>query len=181
MSNNDSDEYIDLSKLDSQYVDSKYDMTEDDYNEILNTNGKTVYQLQPIENENYCYIYQVGKMIKLTDIIINEFQLDKILECFIISKLYTLEQLNSISNQCQFCILQITVNRKDRPICHIRFNFHTFDHKQSCKPISKYLSTNTNKIKCKGFYSITFHYNNKRINLESMKNYIGNVSSYLIL
>jgi len=86
---------------------------------------------------------------------------------------FSANELKELENNCRFNMQRIIVNYNNGqtliPIGCLSLNFHTFDHKQNDKSILDYVSTNL-----KGFFSIMFHYENKVMRLENIREYLGN-------
>jgi hypothetical protein len=125
----------------------------------------SVYQIQSINDNNY--IMEVGKCNNMVDIIINEFNINSKIKCIIVSTIIDKEGLINSSTTCKFNMIKIIINNKSYMI----LNFNFSDHIKNNKTIIDYISNKTNSIKLKGFFSISFHYNNKYINLENFETF----------
>lgn len=157
-------EYINLSDLKVNYIDDHHD------EENL---GQPAYQIQPQPNTDKAIIIEVGKLAEQTDILINQFNISSNEKCIITSSIYHLNDLKELESDCKFPLIKIYVNYNNQkkliPIgCMILF-FHTYVHIKEKKGIDEYLSTKDNKKLLSGFYSISFHFDNKKIIMENTK------------
>lgn len=170
------DEYIDLSQVKVNENCPKHD-----YDKFISENGKHVYQIQGVTNEEFGYIMNVGILNSPHDVVINEFDLFSTYKCIITSCIYDENSLKNTEDLCRFSLIKILIclkkNDKAEHICTLSYNFNTLIHKQAGKSILDYISQKEMKVPLKGFYSILFQYSddsgkNKLINLELFKNHI---------
>ena len=176
----DSEEYIKIKDLDVEYKsDKEFGL---DYDELLEKEGDSVYQFQPIKDSNRCTIMKVGKFVKIPSILCNEFDLNKKIRCLITSSLYSIIKLEENEKQCRFNMKRIIINDKSMngklsQIGCIMLNFNTFVHIQNKNngTVLYYLSTKYHLNELDGFFSISFHYEDKVINLEIIKKYLGDI------
>ncbi len=159
-------EYIDISKLKVNYLDENYEEKND-----------PVYQVQPIINTNKATIMEVGKFKKVPEVLINQFDLSPKERCLILSSIFNKNDLQKISKKCSFSIIRILVNynsgKKLKPIGCLMLFFHTFAHYKKSICITEYLSSEDNIVKLDGYFSISFHYDEKKIILENSREYCG--------
>lgn len=177
--NQQDDEFVSINDFKHTHIDEQYMDNLND--EEFENNGITIYQLQSNKNNTHAIIMKAGIMKKPHDVLINEFVIGE-LKCFIVSKLYTIEQLKELDEFCRFAMVKIIAcdNKSSKPILQLCYNFNTQIHKQNDKSIIDYLSDSNNKNDKKelnGFFSVTMHYfesdNPKYINLENKKRYCG--------
>lgn len=82
-----------------------------------------IYQIQII-NKNTGKIVHIGDCISNMDVIINEFKLDEIYNCIIISKLYTENELKEDNKIGIFKLIKIIINKKNNPIIEFSYCFY---------------------------------------------------------
>jgi hypothetical protein len=132
-------------------------ITQIKHNEI-NT-GKPVYQVQP--KKNSIIIMYVGNMSKIYDINISTFDTPNNFKCHMVNKIYDTESLNqqlfATESQIQLITILICINENNYPSAYLSFNFHP------TKLEKEYLSTKDNIIHINGNYSISLHFNNKKV------------------
>jgi len=171
-----SKEYINLADICAEKIEDNFIKDFED----LEKNCTPIYQVQATKGNSNSYIMKCGIHSKVTDIIINKFDLTKTVKCSIISKLYSENMLKSLSESCYFPMLKVqfmySKNEKLVPIAKMLFNFHTFEHHKNRNNIIKYLSDSQKKIKLDGMFSITFHYGGKKMVLKNYKTYIGQMN-----
>ena len=150
------DKYINLSDLKANKIDDHYD-------------GYPVYQIQPDVHNSRAVIIEVGRFKKgdVPDIIINKFDVSTKQRCIMASSIYSLDELKNIETTCSFPLIKIVVSHNNEsklnPVgCMILF-FHTFNHSKDKRSIESYISTNNDKIWLDGFFSISFHFNDKKV------------------
>ena len=92
-----------------------------------------------------------------------------------------MDDFKDIETNCSFPLIKIIVNKNNNnsvlnPIgCMILF-FHTFVHVKNKQSIENYISTTQNKVWLDGFFSISFHFNDKKILLENIKENPGMIN-----
>lgn len=163
----DLDEFISVHDLDS----CKQSTTD-------NKNNISVYQVQGINNSGKGIIMEVGFLETVHDVLINDFKLLKKFKGYIVSRLYTEEELIKITQNGKnniFQMIKIIIcengDTMNVPLCYLCFNFVTSIN-------DKFISTDENKIELLGKFTITFHlkdnnYNNKYIQLKQYNEYVG--------
>jgi hypothetical protein len=164
----DTDEYVNLSDLNANYIDNHHDDQ---------TEGEPAYQIQPEPNTNRAIIIEVGRSSKSTDILINQFNLSTKQKCIITSSIYHLKDLKELESDCKFPLIKIYVNHINGDKitligCMILF-FHTFVHLKENKGIEDYISTKEIKTPLNGLFSISFHFGDKKIMMENMRESLG--------
>jgi len=162
------DEYVNLSDLNANYIDDHHDDK---------TDGEPAYQIQPEPNTNRAIIIEVGRLSKSTDVLINQFNLTAKQRCIITSSIYHLAELKELEPNCRFPLIKIYVNHINGDKitligCMILF-FHTFVHLKENKGIDNYISTKEAKNPLNGFFSISFHFGDKKIMMENIKESLG--------
>lgn len=166
------DEYMDISDINFNKKDENFDKAED-----LKKEGFPVYQIQSKSNNSIGYIMNVGLFTKVSDVIINKFNISTQIACIMMSCIHDKNNLKSRSNFCEFEMIKILINHnngiKISPIASMFLNFNTFDHKVKKKSIMEYVSTKDNKKKLEGFFTITLHFKDKKVILEKYKTYLG--------
>jgi len=173
----DQDEFVSIETLNHNHINEKY--LDESNQEELEDGSIYIYQLQAKKNNTNAIIIKAGIIKEPHDVLIKEFDIDKF-RCFMVSKLYTLGQLQQSDEYCRFNMIRIIIYNKNQnttPFAQLCYNFNTFVHKQNNKSIIEYLSEPTKKIELYGFFSVTLHYNEnsnpKYINLENIKKYCG--------
>ena len=138
-----------------------------------------IYQLQPHSLDSTATIMKVGIMKNISDILIKNFNILNKYKCYMISKIYSQEQLEIIRYDGKFQLIKIIIcfNQNDFvPIAHLCFNFDT-NQLQNDNKLADYLSDENKKININGTYSITLHFqengNNKFIMLEQDTHFCG--------
>ncbi|QKF93632.1 hypothetical protein QKU48_gp0174 [Fadolivirus algeromassiliense] len=171
------DEFISIKDIKHNHVNEHY-IDESNEDEIQ-IEGIPIYQIQSTKNSTNGVIINAGIIKEPHDVLIKDVIITNY-KCFIISKLYTLEQLKESEEFCRFVMMKIIIclnNKEHTPLAQLCYNFNTVVHKQSNKSILDYLSDNNNKKDLYGFFSITLHYTendkSKYINLDQFKNYCG--------
>ena len=159
------------------------------YNDSLNEvdEGEYVYQFQPTEKEKFGTLVTVGKTLNHSDVMVNKFDYKKNIKCHLLSCLYNKFELSSIQSVCIFPILKLNVFTEKKKYksnkcaiklnleSNLQYNFHTFEHIQKKTDIINFSSDDKNKLNdLKGFYSITFHKDNKMTYLEKYKEALTN-------
>lgn len=156
-------------------------------NELLKEKGQPVFQVQCKKKKDgtFCtFLMEVGRFIDVSDVVINEFDINTRIKCIIVSSIFIREHLVQISKDCRFNMIKIIVNyrnkKKFHPICCMMLNFNFFDHVKTDKCITEYISSKTNRINLHGYFSITFHYTDRNdkdkcMILKTYKKYIGNI------
>lgn len=159
------DEYVNLSDLTANYVDKPHEECP----------GEPVYQIQPTSNK--AVIMEVGAFSKASDVIINQFDLSFRETCIISSSIHQLKDLVQLEGDCKFPLVKILVNYNDgtklQPIGSVIAFFHTFKHLKAQRSISEYLSSKNHQVWLDGMFSISFHFDNKKVMLENMKEFPG--------
>ena len=185
----DNDKYINLNNISVDFVNDNFgDELDDDFecnneesNEESNENRDFIYQVQGFNGDKFAKIMKVGYIEnEIPSILINKFDFKKNYECMILSTLFSKQDLEIYADSCRFNMIKILINYNKKknlvPLGSLEYNFNFFDHKKNGNKIDEYISDNTgNFIKLRGFYSITFHYENKFINLETFKEYLGEI------
>ena len=121
-----------------------------------------IYQIQAIPDKPFISIIKVGVMVEMNDILIKKFKIYDQYTCFIVSKLYSLEQIKELQNHKIFQMIRINVcNENNKVICHLAFNF-----------CPNTITSSFNDLE--GHFSITLHYDNKYTTLEELQTYCGN-------
>lgn len=168
------EEYISVTSLNTNCKNENY-IDEIDINN-LEDNGICVYQIQSKINDKSAIIMKAGIMKEPHDVLIKELDILQF-KYFIISKLYTLEQLEELSDIDRFTMIKIVICNEDKPIAQLFYNFNTIIHKQNNKLITEYLSEDKKIIDLHGSFSVTLHYNEndnpKYVELENLKTYCG--------
>lgn len=123
----------------------------------INT-GKKVYQVQP--HKNSIVIMHVGNMPKIYDVNISTFDTNNF-TCHMVNKIYDIDLLNEqllcAESQVQLITVLICINKNNYPSAFLSFNFHPV------KLETEYLSTKDNVIHINGHYSISLHFNSKKL------------------
>lgn len=125
-----------------------------------NDDSIDIYQVQAIDNKSNVSIVKIGSMTNPHDVLIKKFTLYDKYDCYIISKLYSIEQINELFVNKIFPMVRLNICiNNNNVIGYLTFNF-----------CSKSETTNT---QVEGTFSITFHYNTKYIILETLNTFCG--------
>lgn len=175
----DSEEFVNLEdileahKQDVDFKDDNFDKDQE-----LEDTGSLVYQIQGEDNLDIGFIQEVGIFTKTPGVLINQFDMSTTVRCILSSCFYNKYELKNIADNCQFAMLKMLVNYNNgktlNPIGCLLVNFNSFEHKSKKKSITEYTSNRSNKKQLKGFWTISFHYKEKKILLQKYKNYLGN-------
>jgi len=168
MANIESDEYISVHEIESTTQSTS------------NEGNIPVYQVQGINNSSSGIIIQVGQLESAHDVLINEFKLLNKYKCYIVSRLFTKEEIDNVLALGIFQMIKIIIckdgDTMNMPLCYVCFNFNILD-KLNAMQTQLYISTSQNKIELKGKYTITFHFKenntNKYILLKTYDKFIG--------
>lgn len=171
----DSEEFINITDINHNRVDEEFPHENDLEN--VNELGEAIYQVQSNKDCSLAIIIKAGVMKEFHDILIKEFDILKF-KCYLVSKLYTVEQLKELDQTCRFVMIKIMIcSEKNTPVACLSYNFNTVIHRQNKKSIIDYLCDKNNKIELPGFFSITLHFtekgNAKYINVEHFKTFHG--------
>ena len=141
-----------------------------------------VYQFQPNENEASGALVTVGKTLNHSDIMINKFDYKKNTKCHLVSCLYNETELRKIQTVCIFPIIKLNIFEEKTTfnknkcktklqLCEtVQYNFHTFQHTQEQMDIINFASDDKEQLnELRGFYSITFHKNDKIVYMAKYK------------
>jgi hypothetical protein len=158
-----SEKYIKVDDINIETTDNDFDK-----NELLENEGFDVYQLQPIKKSNNCLFLKVGKCIELPLIMINQFDFDYNTTCFIISPLYTNDDLENNIFQQKEILIKNKSTMKD--IANLKLNF-TINNNN----IKELISTKENNKIIEGYYTICFCYKNKTILLEKIDKFNSDI------
>lgn len=112
---------------------------------------KKIYQIQP--HKDNIVIMHVGNMPSLHNVNIKTVDVNDFI-CHFVSKIYDEELLMNTPDVLPIIQVLICINENKYNSAHLSYNFHTSDRTTSTKD-------NINKII--GKYSISLHYNNKKI------------------
>ncbi len=138
-------------------------------------NGIPVYQVQGKDNTPTALIMKVGCLENPHDVLINDFKLLNKYKCYIVSRLFSQEELETLKDHKIYQMIKIITCKlgddMNIPLCYLCFNFNAFELPES------YISTHENKIELKGQYTITFHFqkdsDNKYKVLKTYNKFIG--------
>jgi hypothetical protein len=171
----DEDEFINLEDIipTVTFKDENFDKDAE-----LDDTGESCYQIQSNDNTNTSIILEVGKFTEIPSILINKFDMSPKIRCIISSCFYDTNSLVSVESLCKFSMLKLLVNYNNgqtlNPLGCLLLNFNTFDHKVKKKSIVHYLSNKSSKIDLEGFWTVSFHFEEKMIMFEKYKEYLGN-------
>jgi hypothetical protein len=153
---------------------------DDEFDEL--EEGEYIYQFQPLEDKNLGALVIVGKTLNHSDIMINKFDYKKKTKCHLVSCLYNEAELEKIQSTCIFPIIKLTAFDEkttfNKNKCKtklqlygiLQYNFHTFHHTQDKNHIINFASDDKEDLnELKGFYSITFHKNEKMVYMAKYK------------
>lgn len=150
-----SEDFVSLGSLKVNHVDETYNDAE--LGDCID-----IYQFQPKMNSQYATIINIGEMHSAHDVLIKEFDINNF-GCYMISKLYDIDNLKLMEESCRFHLIQLLICHKNNPIACIYYNFNTFDHIKNKKSIIDFISNQDKQIDLYGFYSITFHFKENNV------------------
>jgi len=165
-------EYIKLSDLKKEN-DSNYDGSRE---KELKDNKKKVYQIQPTKGSNEVNIMIVGNLIEQSDVFVNKFDLNKFIECVIVSCLYNKEKIQDDYESNEYNILKILVNQK---INEKRIKIGTmvinFMAEEKNVEILEMLKNEKDVLKLKGKFSLDYYYKTSKLKLKEYDTFIGKI------
>ncbi len=169
MNSSNDEEFVSLENL-----GKKINFVDKDHDIIIND---PVYQVQGIHKTRKAYIMEVGKFNNPPEILINKFDISLKERCIITSSIFSLDDLKSLETKCSFPMIKIIVNYNNgrvlNPVGSIMLFFHTYEHIRNSVSIIDHLSTSDTKKELDGYFSISFHFKEKKIALENLKEFIG--------
>jgi hypothetical protein len=139
------------------------DLKVNNNHDALFENCIDIYQVQAIEGKSFVTIRKVGKMVSSNDILIKKFSIYNDHNCYIISKLYSLENIKELHNDKIFPMVRVNIcDKNNTVICSLSFNFHSGTTLNS-----------SNDITPEGHFTITLHHHNKYTILKQLDAYCG--------
>lgn len=174
-----SDEYIDLSKLEAVYDENLDLINEKEFDEKVEADGEPVYQIQGIPNEGAAYLMHVGDTAEHTSLLVDEFDLSGMFHARMISYTFRKHQLLNPSENVWMPMIRLQIFKKlqhkqlSPELASIVFSFHTCIHLQEKKQLAEYTSTQHDRTKLKGFFTIRFHTGKKYQNLRTVEAFPG--------
>lgn len=135
----------------------------------------SVFQVQGTDNTSTAVIMKVGCLENPHDVLINDFKLLNKYKCYIVSRLFSQEELETLKYHKIHQMIKIIICKlgddMNIPLCYLCFNFNAFELPES------YISTRETKIELNGQYTITFHFqkdnDNKYKVLKTYEKFIG--------
>jgi hypothetical protein len=170
------EEFISITNIAKTYIDEPLLNEDECHNELLGK-GEFVYQIQGQTDNSSAQIMNVGILLQLHDVLINEFDLSPKIRCVIVNCIYNQTLLKQLENNCRFPIIKTLISYNNGvtsiPLANMSYHFNTFVHQQNNQSIVNYLSSQDHKINLYGFFSINFQLENKIMNLEIYKNHLS--------
>lgn len=168
------DEFIDIKNIDSVKIDDDVINSELDLESC-----QKIYQCQSDIGDNQIIIKYVGVMREPHDVLIRQIILpdDDKHTYYMISKLYTMEQLQRVLPINRIEMITINICNKNgstiNPIAYLSFNF-IFNENIKNNLIDNTSETNINNA-FTGHFSIYLHFNNKYVELQKLDQFCGNL------
>ena len=139
-----------------------------DNNDLNNNIGNIdIYQVQALSNNSYASIIKVGIMANTYDVLIKKFTIFDQFNCYIISKLYSIQHIKELSKQKLIPMIKLNICKENNQIAYLTYNFNS--------------KTDITIAKLEGNFTITIHYNNKYMILETLDAHLGNDNMMLKL
>lgn len=144
--------------------------------ELIPNNNIKVYQIQP--SQKSAKIMYVGDMQKLYDVNIHTFDVEN-LKCRMVNKIYNIDNLceNLLGDTCKIPLISVLYCVSDNcPMAFLSLNFHPgFGQINKIELETKYLSNENMMVMIDGHYTISLHFNNKKmIVLDDDYEYVDN-------
>ncbi len=156
------EEYIDISSLPINFVKESY------------VDHLKAFQIQPQDYTATAIIMEIGRLANdNVNTLICEFNTPDY-HLAIVNCIHTLNSLQETASTYRFPIIRLIVSKqildKYMPVGELHLNFHTFVHRNSA--IDEHLSTISEPESLSGYFSLTLHYDDKLMILETYKKWV---------
>lgn len=144
----------------------------EEYQRVLDEQGKPVYQLQGIADSDEAALIRVGISVDPIHPLIGEFEINRYYNARITSHLYHDDELDDPKSSCWLPMAELEVLKNKNRWLSICFSFHTFSHLKSGRSLPDLLDDQA-RLTLSGFFRITLHQENKYLVLETLNRFPG--------
>ena len=151
----DTDTYQDLKDTKSEYIDKEY-------GEVKDKLEIDIYQVQA-SSKTACF-QLVGSFSNTPAILINQFNLQSNIACVLSSCFYSINELRDTIESNRYAMIKLLLNKKEgrilKPFSCLMLNFTSYDTIDQSN-LSDKLTNNKESIAIKGYWTVTFHFQDK--------------------